>query len=138
MTKTLATVETNKSVSDFINSIEHESKREDSKKLVTFIQRITGKQPKIWGDNFIVGFGKYCYHRKGSKDGYEWFNVGFAPRKSNITIYVTYDISQEEDLLKKLGKYRVGKGCLYLNRLQDVDLEVLKKIITKSKDSSWF
>ena len=136
--KTLVNVETNKSVKDFINSIKDESKREDSKKLVKIIQIISGKKPKIWGDNFIIGFGKYKYTRKGSKDEFEWFNLGFAPRKTNITIYVSYDISQEKSLLKKLGKCKWGKGCLYINSLEDIDLEVLKKIIKKSKDSSWF
>lgn len=101
-------------------------------------QKITGKKPKMWGDNYIIGFGKYKYIRKGGKEEYEWFNVGFAPRKNNITLYVTYDISEEKALLKKLGKSKWGKGCLYINHLEDVDLEVLAKIISKSKDSSWF
>jgi hypothetical protein len=134
----LATVETNKSVKDFINSIENESKREDSKKLLKMFQKITGKKPKIWGDNFIIGFGKYKYKRKGSKEELEWFNVGFAPRKTNITLYVTYDISEETALVKELGKCKWGKGCLYIKRLDDVDLDVLSKVIAKSKDSSWF
>ena len=133
----LAIVETNKSVSDFINSIDNERKREDSKKLLKTIQKITGKKPKIWGDNFIIGFGKYKYQRKGNKQEYEWFNVGFAPRKKNITLYLTMDISEEEVLLKKLGKCKWGKGCLYINKLDDVDLEVLEELIVKSKDSSW-
>lgn len=134
----LATVETNKSVKDFINSIQNERKREDSKKLVKIMQEITGEKPKIWGDNYIIGFGKYKYKRKSGKEEYEWFNVGFAPRKNNLTLYVTYDVSSEKALLKKLGKCKWGKGCLYINRLDDVDLEALKEIITKSKDSSWF
>ena len=133
----LAIVETNKSVSDFINSIDNERNREDSKKLLKTIQKITGKKPKIWGDNFIIGFGKYKYQRKGNKQEYEWFNVGFAPRKKNITLYLTMDISEEEVLLKKLGKCKWGKGCLYINKLDDVDLEVLEELIVKSKDSSW-
>ena len=134
----LATVETNKSVKDFINSIKDETKKEDSKKLLKIIQNITGKKPKIWGDNFIIGFGKYKYHRRGSKDEYEWFNVGFAPRKTNITIHLTCDISKEKTILKKLGKCKFGKGCLYIKRLDDINVGVLKKLITKYKDSSWF
>lgn len=134
----LATVETNKSVKDFVDSIENDQKKEDTKELIKLIQKITGKKPKIWGDNFIIGFGKYTYQRKGSKQEYEWFNVGFAPRISNITIYVTYDVSQEEALLAKLGKCRWGKGCLYINRLDDVDVDVLGELIAKSKDNSWY
>ena len=134
----LATVPTTKSVDKFIDSIENEGKREDSKKLVKILQSVTGKKPKVWGDNFIIGFGKYKYKRKGGKEEFEWFNVGFAPRKSNITIYVTYDVSQEKDLLAKLGKHKVGKGCLYINKLDDVDVDILRQILKKSKDASWF
>jgi len=83
----------------------------------------------------MIGFGKYKYTRKGSKKEYEWFNVGFAPRKSNITIYVNYDISEEKVWLSKLGKCKWSKGCLYINRLENVDMKTLKKIIEKSKDS---
>ena len=133
----LATKETQKSVSDFIAGIDNASKREDSKTLVAIMQEISGYEPKIWGDNFIIGFGKYTYTRKNGKEEFEWFHIGFAPRKTKITIYLTFDISQESDLLKKLGKCKWGKGCLYINKLADIDLEVLKKLITKSKVSQW-
>jgi uncharacterized protein DUF1801 len=134
---TLATVETNKSVKEFLESIENESKREDSQVLVKMIQKISGKKPKIWGDNSMVGFGKYKYKRKGGNDEFEWFHVGFATRKTNLTIYLTYDVSAEKELLKKLGKSKCGKGCLYINRLEDVDLKILEKLIEKSKDRTW-
>jgi hypothetical protein len=134
----LKTVETNKSVTNFINSIEDESKRVDSKKLVRLIGKITGKKPKIWGDNFMIGFGKYKYKRKGGKEEFEWFNVGFAPRKGNITIYLTCYLEKEKALLDKLGKYKTGKGCLYIKKLDDVDLKVLEKMIRKNKDNRWY
>jgi hypothetical protein len=134
----LATVETNKSVSKFIESIKDDGKRKDCKKLVKLIQKITGKKPKIWGDNFMIGFGKYKYKRKGGKEEFEWFNVGFAPRKSNITIYLTCYLEKEKPLLKKLGKYTAGKGCLYIKKLDDVDLNVLERMIRKNKDNKWF
>ena len=133
----LVNVETDKSVDAFIDAIPNERKKEDSKKLLALMQEITGKEPKVWGDNFIIGFGKYTYTRKGSKEELEWFNVGFAPRKANLTIYVTFDIETEQDLLKELGKCKWGKGCLYINKLDDVDLDVLRLIIHKSKDSGW-
>ena len=101
------------------------------------LTEVTGEEPKIWGDNFIVGFGKYTYQRKGSKEDHEWFNIGFAPRKKNLTVYLTYDIGQEEELLARLGKCTWGKGCLYINKLADVDLDVLREILTKGKDSGW-
>jgi hypothetical protein len=132
----LVTVETNKSVSAFINSIENKSKREDAKKAVALIQKITGKKPKIWGDNFIVGFGKYKYKRKGKKEEFEWFNVCFAPRKNKLTFYVTCYLDKEP-LVKKLGKCTHGKGCLHVKKLDDIDLNVLKKLITKCKDGKW-
>jgi hypothetical protein len=133
----LANKETNKSVSDFLNSIKDEEKREDSKKLSKIIQKITGKKPKIWGNNFFIGFGKYKYKRKDSKEELEWFNVGFAPRKTNITLYLTCYL-EKEPLIKKLGKCKHAKGCLYINSLKDIDLDVLKKLITKYKDGSWY
>lgn len=132
----LATVETNKSVSAFIDSVENESKREDAKKLVKIFEKVTGKKAKVWGDNFIIGFGKYKYTRKDKKEEYEWFNTGFAPRKSNITLYFSYYVS-DDPLLKKLGKYTVGKGCLYIKKLDDVDLEILEKLIEKGKVNAW-
>ncbi len=133
----LLTQETNKSVSEFIESIENESKREDSKTLVSIMTKITGVEPKIWGDNSMIGFGKYTYNRKGSKEEFEWFHLGFAARKTKMTVYLTFDISQEEELLEKLGKCKWGKGCLYINKLSDVDLDVLKQLIEKSKDARW-
>ena len=134
----LATVETNKSVKDLVNSIKDEAKREDTKALIKIMQKITGKKPKIWGNNFMIGFGKYKYKRKGSKEELEWFNVGFAPRKTNITIYLTCYLEKEKALLKKLGKCKWGKGCLYIKRLADIDLKVLEKLIAKHKKNTWF
>lgn len=133
----LATKQTNRSVSKFLDSIESESKKADSKLLCDIIERITGHPPKIWGDNFIIGFGNYTYTRKGKKEKYEWFNVGFAPRKNKITVYLTFDISKQEKLLKELGKCKWGKGCLYINKLADVNMTVLEKLIEKSKDATW-
>ena len=135
---TLATVETSKSVKALVDSIEDESKRRDVKLLLSIFKKITGKNPKIWGDNNMIGFGKYKYKRKGGKDEFEWFNCGFAPRKSNITIYLTCYLEKEEKLLKKLGKCKWGKGCLYIKKLDDINLDVLKKLIEKNKGNKWF
>lgn len=128
----LATQETNKDVWEYINSIENDSKREDAKTLATMMQEITGYEPKIWGDYFIIGFGKYKYKRKGGKEEFEWFHTGFAPRKTKITLYLTYDIEQYKDLLKDLGKCKWGRGCLYVNKLADINLNILRKLIEKS------
>ncbi len=137
----LATIETNRSVSAYINNIESVSKQEDSKVLVSLIEEVTGHKAKVWGNekvpDFLIGFGKYKYKRKAGNEEFEWFNVGFAPRKTKMTVYLTFDIGQEEALLKKLGKCKWGKGCLYINKLADVDLKYLKQLIERSKDAKW-
>lgn len=135
----LVTKETDRSVTDFINNIESPSKREDSRTLLSIFQEITGEEPKVWGNDkvpdFLIGFGKYNYKRKGGKEEFEWFKLGFAPRKTKLTVYLTQDITQEEDLLQKLGKCKWGKGCLYINKLADVDVEILKQLIEKGKSA---
>ena len=137
----LVTKETNRSVNAFIDKLDNDSKKEDSYTLLSIIESITGHKPKVWGNtkvpDFLIGFGKYTYQRKGSKEEFEWFNVGFAPRKTKLTVYLTFDINQEEKLLKDLGKCKWGKGCLYINKLAEVNLEVLKKLIEKSKTNKW-
>lgn len=137
----LATKETNRSVDAFIDSIDNESKRDDSRRLVEIMEEITGNEPRVWGNesspDFLIGFGNYSYTRKGGKESFEWFNVGFAPRKSKLTVYLTCDLSQMEDTLKDLGKCKWGKGCLYINKLSDVDENVLRSLIDQSKTTQW-
>jgi len=133
----LATTETEKSVDALIDSIESESKQEDARALIDLFTEVSGTEPKVWGDNYIIGFGKYTYQRKGGKEEYEWFNMGFAPRKSKITLYLTMDISEYQEILDRLGKHKIGKGCLYINRLSDVDMDVLRELIQTSKDNHW-
>jgi hypothetical protein len=137
----LVTRETDRNVADFIDGIGNESKQADSWEVLNIMKDATGQQPKIWGNekvpDFLIGFGKYKYRRKGSNEEFEWFNVGFAPRKSKLTIYLTFDISAEKDLLEKLGKCTWGKGCLYINKLADIDVNILKRLVAKSKDATW-
>ena len=128
--KTLVNAQTEKSVTGFIESVSNETRKADSKELLSIISKITKKEPKIWGKS-IIGYGKYSYKRKNG-DEFEWFNVGFSPGKSHLTVYVMYDINEEQELLKKLGKHKTGKGCLYINKLADINLDALKKIIKKS------
>lgn len=132
----LATQETDKDAWAYIESIENASKREDAKIIASMMQEITGHEPKIWGNYFIIGFDKYSYTRKGSKEEFEWFRTGFAPRKGKLTLYLTMDIAQEKELLDALGKCKHGRGCLYINKLADIDLGVLKKLIHKCYHSS--
>ncbi len=129
--KTLVNAETNNSVEEFIHSIENKVRKEDSKLLLQLIQDVSGLQPKIWGKN-IIGFGKYKYQRKNG-DEFEWFTVGFSPGKAHLSLYVMYDLEKEEELLSQLGPYKNGRGCLYIKKLEEIDVEVLKKLIAKSK-----
>lgn len=117
-------------ITDFLNSITPESKKKDAFQLLELFQKITGLQPQLWG-GAIVGFGKYEYQQKGGQKG-EWFLAGFAPRKSNISLYTMAGFEQYESLLQKLGKYKTGMGCLYVNKLVDVDLKILEKIASAS------
>lgn len=128
--KKLVNTETDKSVPDFIDAIANKQRQADSRVLLQMIQEISGKEPKIWGVS-IIGYGKYAYKRKNGEE-YEWFNVGFSPGKAHLSIYVMYNINEEQELLQQLGPHKTGKGCLYIKKLEDVDLEVLKKIIAKS------
>mgnify|MGYP001817274294 CR=1 FL=1 len=115
----LATKETDRSVTAFIDNIENKSKRADSRKILAILEEVTGKEPKVWGNekvtDFLIGFGRYTYRRKGSKEDLEWFHVGFAPRKTKLTLYLSFDINAEENLLNDLGKCSWGKGCLSRN-----------------------
>lgn len=129
--KTLVNTETDRNVNEFINAISNKRRKEDSKQLLKLIQDITKVEPKIWGLS-IIGFGKYSYQRKNGEE-YEWFNVGFSPGKAHLSVYVMYDLNEEQELLQQLGPHRHGKGCLYIKKLEDIDLAILKKLIRKSK-----
>ncbi len=131
----LVTKETDRSVDKFIQNIESASKQADSYQLLALIQEVTGLTPKVWGNDqvadFLIGFGNYRYQRKQGKEFYEWFHVGFAARKSKMTLYLNYDVSQEEELLQQLGRCKWGRGCLYLGSFKNLDMEVLRKLIEK-------
>lgn len=122
------TKETNASVNDFINSIEDEVKRKDSFTIIKMMQKATKAKPKMWGSS-IIGFGNKIYKSPATDREVEWFKIGFAPRKANITLYFVMGIKKYASELKKLGKHKTGGGCLYINKLENVDLKILEKII---------
>ncbi|MGY5355064.1 DUF1801 domain-containing protein [Wenyingzhuangia sp. IMCC45467] len=126
---------TNASVIDFINNIEKEQKRTDSFEILKMMEELSGEKPVMWGDS-IIGFGQYRYKTKsGIEDN--WFTCGFSPRKANISLYLMgCDIKQAHDLLDKLGKHKTGVGCLYINKLTDIDTQVLKEIIKRTIEIS--
>jgi hypothetical protein len=118
------------SVADFLNSVEDEQKRNDSLEIVRIVEQITKEKPKMWGTS-IVGFGSYHYKGASGREG-DWMVIGFSPRKQNLTLYLPGGLENYQGLMKKLGKYSTGKGCLYIKRLSDIDKNVLKELITES------
>jgi hypothetical protein len=126
----LKTKPTNQSVIAFLDSIADEQKRKDSYTIVKLMQQATKAKPKLWGSSSI-GFGSYHYKYASGREG-DWMLVGFAPRKQNLTLYLMAGFDGYEQLLKKLGKHKLGKGCLYINKLEDVDVKALKELVKQS------
>jgi hypothetical protein len=120
------------SVEDFLGKIADEQTRDDCFALAKLMKKATGSAPKMWGTS-IVGFGKYHYKYDSGHEGYACL-TGFSPRKQNITLYVMPGFSQHTSLLKKLGKHKAGKGCLYIKKLGDIDEGVLEDLIRQSVD----
>lgn len=125
---------TKASVNDFLSKVEPEEKRQDSFTLLEMFEKITGEKAVMWGDS-IVGFGQYHYKSERSRQEGDWFLVGFSPRKQNLTLYVLHG-NQDNPALEKLGKHKTSGsgmgGCLYINKLSDVDQKVLRKLIETS------
>lgn len=118
-------------VNDFINAVTDEVKRQDSFILLALFEKITGKKAKMWGTS-IIGFGMYHYKSERSSQEGDWPLTGFSPRKQNLTIYIMSGFDDNKSLLEKLGKHKTSKGCLYINKLVDVELTILEKIIKQS------
>jgi hypothetical protein len=112
-----------------LNQITEEQKRKDAYIILKLMEEATKKKGKMWGTS-IIGFGdKHLKYESGRE--LDWFILGFSPRKQNFALYITGTVGKQQTLLKKLGKYKTGKGCLYINKLEEVDLAVLKEIISK-------
>ncbi len=126
----LKTKPTGQSVVEFINQVEDPVKREDCFKLLELMEEVTGEKPRMWGSS-IVGFDVYVYKYASGKTG-EWPVIGFSPRKQNLTLYIMPGFSKYEELLSKLGKHKLGKSCLYVKRLSDVDWPTLKELAVQS------
>jgi hypothetical protein len=126
----LKTKPTDQSVEAFLNSIADEQKRKDAFAISKLMQTATKSPPKMWGSG-IVGFGTYHYTYASGREG-DWMIIGFSPRKQNLTLYIMSGFDQHAVLLKKLGKYKTAKSCLYINRLDDIDLPTLKELVKQS------
>ena len=126
----LKTKERKASVEKFLNGVKEKQKREDSFKILKIMKQITKAEPKMWGPS-IIGFGKYRYKYASGREG-DWFLTGFSPRKQSLTLYLMSDLNKYNELFSKLGKHKTSKGCIYINKLEDVDVKVLKELISSS------
>lgn len=121
---------TDVSAAAFLDAIEGEERREDCRTLLAMMSRITGKPAVMWGPS-IVGFDTYHYRYESGREG-DWAVTGFSPRKGDISVYLTAGSADQAELLARLGRHRMGKACLYIRRLADVDLGVLEQLIASS------
>lgn len=126
----LKTKPTSADVEKFLNSIENEKRKKDAFVILDLMKKVTKEEPKMWGAS-IIGFGSYHYKYESGREG-DWFLAGFSPRKTNFSIYIMSGFKEFDELLSKLGKHKTGSSCLYINKLEDVDLSILKKMVTLS------
>ena len=124
----IKTKPTSLSVEDFLNSIADEQKRKDSFVILKMMEEATNEKPIMWG-NSIIGFGNERYKSPATGREVDWFKIGFSPRKANLSLYLI-DLQRHAEALPNLGKYKTGAGCLYIKKLEDVDINILEKMIT--------
>lgn len=124
----IKTKPTSASVEDFLNNIKDEQKRKDSFVILEMMKKASGEEPKMWGAS-MVGFVDIRYKSPATDREVDWFKIGFSPRKTNLTLYFGLNVHVHADALKKLGKHKTGLGCLYINKLQDIDIKILEEMI---------
>ena len=129
----LKTQVNNASVEKFISAVKDEETRKDCLALLDLMKKTTKEEPKMWG-NSIVGFGTFHYKGKSGREG-DWFVTGFSPRKQNMTVYFCLGFKHLAPQLKRLGKFKTSVGCLYFNKLSDIDIKVLKEMLKETKDN---
>jgi len=121
---------TEQSVETFLDAVSGEKVRDDCRAIIQLMEKVTGEKPRMWGPG-IVGFGSYHYRYESGHEG-DICLTGFSPRKQNLSLYVLAGFPGQEAVLRKLGKYKAGKGCLYVKKLEDIDIGVLETLINKS------
>ncbi|MGJ3233485.1 DUF1801 domain-containing protein [Marivirga sp.] len=130
----LKTKKNDADVYEFINSYANtEQKKQDSYELVQLMQAVSGQEPKMWGES-IIGFGQYHYKSERSSQEGDWPLIGFSPRKTAISLYVYSGCAGQEELLKELGKFKMGAACIYVKKLSDINQEPLKKLMKSTMD----
>lgn len=117
-------------VRQFLETVDHEKRRADSFVVLELMKSVTGKEPKMWGSS-IIGFDQYHYKYESGREG-DFLKIGFSPRKQSLTLYIMSGFDRYEKLMAQLGKYKTGKSCLYVKKLEDVDLEVLQQLMAES------
>ena len=127
----IKTKQTSASVEDFIDAVKDEQKRKDSFVLLDLMKKVSGEDAKMWGGS-IIGFGNKRYKSPTSGREVDWFLIGFSPRKANLSLYLMINHKEHESAIKKLGKHKTAGGCFYINKLEDIDLNVLKGMIDAS------
>jgi hypothetical protein len=130
----IKTKPTAESVEDFLNNVKEEQKRKDSYEILDMMKKATGEEPKMWGAS-LIGFGNKRYKSPATGREVDWIKIGFSPRKANLTLYLTVNIKEHAAALSKLGKHKTGVGCLYINKLADVDKKVLNEMIASSLEN---
>lgn len=128
------TQKTGASVENFIESVENKRRREDGFALLDVMKEVTGEDPEMWGPS-IIGFGDYHYKYESGREG-DIFLAGFSPRKQSLSLYIMDGFKEYDSLLSSLGKHRKGASCLYINKLADVDMNILRKLIEKSVEQA--
>ena len=118
---------------EFLGKIGDEKRRQDSFTILELMKKATAQEPKMWGAN-IIGFGNYKYKYESGREG-EWFLTGFSPRKQNLTLYIMPGFARYGELLAELGKHKIGKSCLHINKIEDVNLSVLEELIENSVEN---
>ena len=124
----IKTKPTSFSVEEFIDKLADEQKRKDTRVIVQLMEQATNEKPQMWGGS-MIGFGNLRYKSPTSGREVDWFIIGFAPRKNNFSLHLVLDIKQHAEELNKLGKHKTGMGCLYINKLEDIDIKILEKLI---------
>ena len=127
----IKTKENAANVVDFLNKVKDEQQRKDSFVILQMMKEITGEEPKMWGSS-LIGFGNLRFKSAASGREVDWFILGFSPRKANLSLYMGLNVQQHAEALKNLGKHKTGVGCLYINKLTDVDLGILKTMMVAS------
>ena len=126
----LKTKKNDANVETFIDGIENEKRREDCRVVVDLMADVTGEAPAMWGDS-IIGFGSYHYQYATGREG-DWMATGVSPRKQSLTVYIMTGFERHGALMKRLGRYKTGRSCLYIKKLEDVDLDVLRELVRES------